>query len=312
MKLTTSSSSISCNSFRKNPYNLLRNSLISIFAIAALGGCLGMSGDQLDVDSSQREVITINSLGVSDIVDNKLSFAALTTSSVADSYALELDAVSAGHLADTESGRTLLQYVARCALPATHTLRVVSERQSWTFPGALGLTPEWSEGPLDEPGQELLSACLLSHVNFFESEVPFSARTARLAPAEGDETAAYFYGDGAFYGNLFGDSAEKYACKIRSNDVYDAELGEYVPASSPYEARRICAGEDTAADCDFVFTGYCDEVCKTISPDGAQWQYSDCQGADGRSYEQVVSVWLEGEFAESCSTAPDGFTCMPE
>ena len=218
---------------------------------------------------------------------------------------------NAGDLPHNESGRQLLQYIARCALVEGDSLRVVSGGDTWHFPGLLGVVPSWENAPLDHDGQEILSACLLAHVNAFGVSVPISARSSMLPEADAEESASYYYGDGAFYGNLSAASPRKYACEIRANRYFDETTQTYRRAASPNAHERICADASTAAECDFVHTGYCDQACSVVERDGDQWRFSNCLGADGRRYQHAFTVWLAGDGAESCDVAPAGFTCEP-
>ncbi|WP_428264387.1 hypothetical protein [Haliangium sp.] len=283
----------------------LRNLLISIFAISAFAGCLSSGEERWDIDSSQHEALNFNALNF-----NALNFNALSSGTLGEDTVL-LNEQSAGNLAETEMGRQLLRYIAGCALPEGDYLRVTAGDEIWDYPGRLAVAPSWVNQPLDDSQRQAMSACLMAHVNFYEVPVQISLRSDLLPSAEAEESARFFYGDGAFYGDLTGDSPRKYACKIRSNDFEDPTTGELTPANSPDAKLRICAGEDTAADCGFEFTGYCDEVCGSITADGDQWRFSACSGSDGKVYSEVFSVYLEGESAESCDTAPAGFTCDP-
>jgi hypothetical protein len=190
-------------------------------------------------------------------------------------------------------------------------LRVESRGAVWYFPGLLGMAPSWETSPLDRAGQQIMTSCLLAHVNAFGVSVPISVRSSEIAEAGKDESAVYFYGDGAFYGNLFTGSPTKYACEIRANRFYDQSTGSVATATSPYADRRICANRDGAAECGMVYTGFCDQVCSEVVRDGNQWRFGGCLAPDGRRYEYATTVWLEGERAESCDVAPLGFTCEP-
>lgn len=299
-----------------SPIPALRSSLISIFCIVALSGCVVTEGeDDWLLDSTRNHVLSFNNLSSSSVSTNRLGFNGLSTNVLSFNRlhpdVLELNQQAAGNLAATESGRELLAYVARCALMPGDHLHVEHGARSWTYPGVLGLAPEWERAPLTQDGRELITACLMAHVNAFRIQVPISVRSDALPPAEAEESSTYFHGDGVFYGDLFARTPAKYACKIRANDYLDETTKSWQPAQSPHAGERVCAGENTAEDCDFEFTGYCDEVCGDIRADGAQWHFSDCLGADGARYANTASVWLVGESAESCSTAPVGFTCDP-
>ena len=277
------------------PVRLLRNILISISCVLAFTGCFVADGQDWETDTVEANALSMNALSM-----NRLS-----------PDTLLLNAKSAGNMVETTAGRQALQYIARCALANGDYLHVEFGGQSWNFPGLLGLVPQWEHGALDTASQQVMTACLLAHVNAFGVSVPISARSSLLAEADVVESSVFYYGDGAFYGNLYRSSAEKFACKIRANRYIDASTGAVMTAASPSASARVCAGEKTAAECGVTFAGYCDQVCNTIEQDGDQWRFGDCLGANGHRYHDTVTVWLEGERAQSCDVAPVGLTCNP-
>jgi hypothetical protein len=296
------------------PVRLLRNILISILC-AGVTGCVVADGQDWETDTVEANALSVNALSVNALSVNALSVNALSVNALG-SARFGYDRVifnhkGAGQLAATPNGRELLQYVARCALAEGDFLRVQFAGQSWDFPGLLGVVPEWETAPLTEEGQERMTGCLLAHVNAFGVHVPISVRGSVMAEADAWESSVYYYGDGAFYGNLHAASPEKFSCRIRANRYFDESTHDVESASSPHASRRVCAGESTARDCGMVFSGYCDEVCNLVERDGDQWRFGDCLGANGRRYADAFTVWLQGERAESCETAPAGFTCNP-
>jgi hypothetical protein len=304
-----------CHRSALRPIRQLRNLLIGVFCILSFAGCLAADGQDWATDTVQANALTYNALTYNALTYNALTYNALTYNALTynrlDEHVLVLNADRAGDLPDTDSGRQLLQYIARCALAEGDFLRVESAGRVWHFPGLLGVAASWEHASLDMDEQEILTACLLAHVNAFGVSVPISVRSPLLAAAGEDESAVFYYGDGAFYGNLSAPSPQRYACQIRANEYFDEVTQTMESAASPFASQRICAGENTAARCGMVFTGYCDEVCDVVERDGNQWRFGDCLGADGRRYTHAFTVWLEGERAESCDQAPAGFTCDP-
>jgi hypothetical protein len=288
-----------CPSSALRPVRLLRNILISILCVVSV------EANALSINALSINALSINALSINALSINALSINRL------DADTLLLDADNAHDLIATAEGRHVLRYIVRCALEDGDYLRFELDGRIWDMPGLLGIAPEWERRPLSSAGQERMSACLLAHVNAFGIAVPISMRGPRLAEADVVESSVFYYGDGAFYGNLFDDSAEKFACKIRANRYFDESTQTIEAAASPTAHQRICAGERTAAECGMVFAGYCDEVCDEVERDGNQWRFGDCLGTNGQRYEHAFTVWLEGERAESCDVAPVGFTCNP-
>ena len=97
----------------------------------------------------------------------------------------------------TSMGRKTISYLVRCALAAGDTLVKQDQNgNNYTFPGAIGLCPEWKNG--DVHGNERcmtgVSACMMAHVNTAGIHVPLwldnnsQLRTAR-SPSAGASTA---------------------------------------------------------------------------------------------------------------------------
>lgn len=70
-------------------------------------------------------------------------------------------------LAQTESGREFVRYLADCALCAGVAAYADVAGQHHEFPGAMGLAPDWLHRPLTEAEQRWVSACLLARTNYF-------------------------------------------------------------------------------------------------------------------------------------------------
>lgn len=299
----------------QRPVRMIRNILISILCVFGFAGCVAGEGEDWAIDSVEANALSINALSINALSINALSINALSINALGgirvDPDTLLLDSASAAELVATSEGRQALQYTARCALAHGEYLRVQVGDRSWEFPGLLGVAPEWEHGALTTAGQERMTACLLAHVNAFAIAVPISVRGPGLAEADVLESSVFFYGDGAFYGNLYGESPELFSCEIRAQRYIDEATGRPRSATSPSADERICANRGTAAECGMTFTGYCDQVCNIVERDGSQWRFGNCLGANGQRYEQVFTVWLEGERAQSCEVAPVGFTCDP-
>lgn len=163
-------------------------------------------------------------------------------------------------LAATELGRHQLKYLVNCALPESVVLFSVQGHERFTFPGSLGLAPEWLKAPLTPVQERWVSACMLALTNYAGKQVdvslhakpgvsPFLAQTK-------DETQAYTLLEGGFFGNLFSPHPVAYVC-----------TGTYtkIEAQDPVFRDRLCtkaSGETTRGGkpltvCQFVLTGPC-------------------------------------------------------
>jgi hypothetical protein len=162
-------------------------------------------------------------------------------------------------LTQTAEGRSLLSYIAACALPAGETVTFdVEGGGTLAFPGRLGMTPDWSEGALeDEEDQHWFSACILAHVNALSRPVPMSVHAVILGEPTPEEEALYEVQEAAFYGDIVEDDPE--------DRTLNACFGYHVAALFGYEGDidqdsldylyyRVCATSDA---CGFNRTGAC-------------------------------------------------------
>ncbi len=222
---------------------------------------------------------------------NALSYNALSYNAL--SYnALSYNALSSGdllfdqnntNLASTPDGRQVLKYIARCALPLGIDLIAEVNGQTYTFPGRLGLTPDWADHPLSASGRRWMTACLLAHTNYFGITVPISLRgeTAALATSTG-ERDAYPVAEAAFFGDLFADPPYTASC-----------IAPHQTGDSPYLDLRVCAEPDgDTSKCGFGLAGYCSwwTVCASAGSDG---HYRDCRlDSSMPRVGEVITVYL--------------------
>jgi hypothetical protein len=134
--------------------------------------------------------------------------------------ALSPQALSALQLPDASGdlSRQLMKYVVSCALDSTQSFSFTwtdasSVSHPTTYPGLLGLAPSWIGAPLSASGEEWVSACLASRVNWYGIPVMLSSRGSHPALGLGlGEATAYPTEEGAFWGNVFTSSPAVFAC----------------------------------------------------------------------------------------------------
>jgi hypothetical protein len=104
----------------------------------------------------------------------------------------------------------LLQYIARCALPAGASLQwthpVTGVHYQWA--GGLGLAPGWATGlPATELEQQVITACLAALTNKYGLNLPVSVLGLNAAglriPLAPDELTQFPVAEACFFGNLF-------------------------------------------------------------------------------------------------------------
>ena len=110
----------------------------------------------------------------------------------------------------TAAGRKTVSYIVKCALAAGDTL----VKGSYTFAGKLGLAPEWKHGSCGTSCQQIVSACVMAHVNTTGRRIPdlHPRRRVRWCSAWDAETNKYPMQEGAFFGNIFTSPPQAYFC----------------------------------------------------------------------------------------------------
>jgi hypothetical protein len=109
-------------------------------------------------------------------------------------------------LMTTDAGRKTVSYLVKCALSNGDTLVKKDQNSvSYTFNGGLGLCPAWKYGSIHNQQsrtcQNLVSACLMAHINTAGVHVPLWLDSA--APQIGwGRSPSYPYQEGTFFGSI--------------------------------------------------------------------------------------------------------------
>ena len=269
--------------------------LTSLFLAALLlVGCSGAPGSQEDPEGeigiAASDLVSVNALNMNALNMNALNMNALNMN------ALNMSSLSPINLAAIQAptavgelARQLLKYTVSCALDETQLFSfswtdAASVVHSETYWGLLGLATKWSTKPLSASGQEWVSACLISRVNWYEAPVTISARggISGLSVTGPLELIGYPREEGAFWGNLYEATPYAYSCSNPSNDGHSRAL------------LRDCAtghldifGQLT--DCGMIHRiGSCASYCNALTRyDG---YYPQCQVPFGSNVEPVTAV----------------------
>src|SRR5207344_2876251 len=103
-------------------------------------------------------------------------------------------------LMTTAAGRTTVEYMVRCALPANTSITKQDQNGvSYTFKGSLGFAPEWATGECNTTCQENVSACLIAPGNSSGIHVPLVvvSQAPRIRWGMGGH---YPHQEGSFFG----------------------------------------------------------------------------------------------------------------
>jgi uncharacterized membrane protein YgcG len=192
---------------------------------------------------------------------------------------------------NSDAGRSTVAYLVRCALPANQSLtKQDSHGASYTFPGEIGVAPEWQSGNCNEDCQEQVTACLLAHIN--TSGVHIALWIDGDSPAiSWNQNSAYPDQEGSFFGNIFLSPPSAYYCNGKDFDV------GVVPG-------RIGAGLGNAPYTNpFASPGYCRDYCTPADIPHQGDGYKACNG-----YNHIVTVWRNAGSTGTSSSGSGGST----
>ncbi|XXX81772.1 hypothetical protein WMF30_23725 [Sorangium sp. So ce134] len=251
-----------------------------VLAVAALstGACAAPLDPEAPAeggdDNASQPVRSNNALTSNALTSNALTAEALTskalTSSALTAEALTSNALTAEALRDP-AARTLLRYIASCALPEGERLTLAIDGDELSFPGELGLAPGWGEdgGSCDAACRTWVSGCVLARVNYLGQKVRISLRGDRAElRADKVERAAYPAREATYYGDIFAERPLYHACL--------PEGASAIP--------RVCG--PSLETCAIEVAGSCESLCDAPNRDGS---FPNCRGKiRGRSGELAV------------------------
>ena len=87
----------------------------------------------------------------------------------------------------------------------------------YTFPGSLGLAPQWKNGACDTNCQEIISACMMAHVNTTGRHINLYLDSP-VALGLGRQNA-YPMQEGAFFGNIFASARRRPTTATASTSI---------------------------------------------------------------------------------------------
>jgi hypothetical protein len=264
---------------------------------AALAGCTAemdpaMEGEVAEAASAVEisNALNLNALNLNALNLNALNLNALNLNALdPNSFSALRDPGANGDLA-----REFVKYAVSCALNAGQTFDFTwtdaqEVEHPETFPGVLGLSPEWHTGPLDLTGQRMVSACLAALTNYNGAHVTISMRApeAPLKVVDPNELTNYPNIEGVFWGNLWADTPFLHSCynpatiQNSRNHLRDCAAGHLNPDNSVVECGII----------DIV--GSCADVCEPVNDETGA--YTSCvmhPGGDTNMTEHVITTAL--------------------
>ena len=250
--------------------------VLGCFCAVSAAGCGGQGETDSGLATRSSDALAANALTANALTANALTANALTANALT-ANALTANALTANGLRDP-LGRQLLKYVVSCALPEGAGVTVAVDGQSYTFPGSLGLAPDWGErrGRCDGSCQRWVSACVLSRVDAEGVERLISIRgDARALRPVPHELRDYPVREATYYGNIFVAGQPRYLC-LSPGATQDL---------------RVCG--ESLANCPMTVVGSCADVCEKEGRYGA---FEDCRtGRNSRraeEFDESVTVFL--------------------
>ena len=197
----------------------------------------------------------------------------------------------------TDAGRLTVSYLVRCALAAADSL--VKQDQngvSYTYSGEIGLAPQYKTGACDANCQEMISSCMLAHVNTTGTHIPLWM-VAPMTPIGWSQSPWYPTREGTFFGNIFQPDSSGL---VRAHYCTAATvMNNAVPG-------RLGANQTGAPYTDpYASPGYCDSSCKMTGANGKIDGASSCP-ADGYTWNNPITVWRGQVFQAETATIKGG------
>jgi hypothetical protein len=268
-----------------------------------------VSSNRIGINRIAINRIAINRIAINRIAINRIAINRIAINSLAVHDLLN----SPDCTPATEpncGGRDVLEYLIGCAFEPDVTLVATSDAGvTYEFHGMVGLAPSWEHRRLNSKEQRWMSACMLARVNNSGKSLFISLRGPHPSlEVTAEEANDFVLQEGAFFGNIFTDTQEFYAC--RGSDLYSGNFGEVVAlraCAQPTEAgdKTLC-GMNFAGDCDaFNVTKACERVngdfyerCHTTPSDDGWDDGHGCkkgwhdEGIATR-FEQVITVYVQ-------------------
>jgi hypothetical protein len=229
----------------------------------------GLSANGLSANGLSANGLSANGLSANGLSANGLSANGLTASGLLGNGSTALD---------DPLTRELLKYVVSCALNDQQSLKFTAGGATYTFPGDMGLAPQWGfpHGSCDGSCQRWVSACVLSRVDAagVHREISIRGLHPALRPSW-TELVQYTKREATYFGNLFIAGEPRFVCL------------------SPGQTQDERACGPSLADCPMTVVGSCDQACIFQGPYGDFELCSDAgRSHAGQNYLESITVFL--------------------
>ncbi|MBV8196466.1 MAG: hypothetical protein JOY80_13175, partial [Candidatus Dormibacteraeota bacterium] len=165
--------------------------------------------------------------------------------------------------------------------------------KSYTFAGSLGIAPQWENGTCDQNCQELVSACLMAHINSYGVHYPIWIDAAPANVGWGLPPSTFGM-EAAFFGNIMvtgnmnhGNLAAPLGYFCRGDSGFNAgapgRVGDFnIPGVPPYYdttgGGTTCGGSGR---------------CTAHTTNGVVDGYTDCADGSNNRFYNPVTLWRD-------------------
>jgi hypothetical protein len=285
---------------------------LSLGAIVALVGCddqmstdestgrapveseNGLSGNGLSANGLSLNGLSLNGLSLNGLSGNGLSGNGLSGNGLSGNglslNGLSGNGLSGNGLMTTDGGRQVVQYIAKCALPSGHSLVYHDQyNTNYTYPGLLGVAPEWETGTCGYDCQERVSACMLAHVNNsgFHIAIWLDSESA----IGWGKSPNYPYEEGTFFGNLFPSNNKWSGYYCLGPDFDQGSVPGRLGATIPNTAVYLNAWP--GGNCPLIASGSQPAPATCVRHSDGSGMDNCTNGINGvnNTWKHVVTVW---------------------
>jgi hypothetical protein len=234
---------------------------------------------------------------------------------------------SANGYMTNERGRSVVQYLAKCALPSGKTLiKQDHNGTNFSFRGGMNLAPEWETGGCKKDCLERISSCMMAHINSSGTHIPLWMDSP--ASSVGWGRSPWFpTREGTFFGQIMLTNADNtldaYYCNGPGADenVVPGRLGfnqENVPYSNAWPKSAgmdgLCNTNHSTGKCTPHSSGDGDESCLL---NGVTWSHPitvwrgmthQAENAEGGGFS-TGTTWVRGQYGFNTACSPGTSGC---
>jgi len=248
--------------------------------------------ESLELDSQTQELSSHNGVSANGVSANGVSANGLSANGLS-ANGLSATAFVSWFNQNPGQADILMTYVVRCAVPTGQNRSFTNPRngRTYTWQGGLGLAPDWANGQsINSNEQQVVTACLLAHVNRFGRHVNISVlglnAWGHAIPFTPGELVLFDVREACFFGSLFTPNSLFFGVD-RSVSNENRYLTRACGAMESGSGSPQCAP--------LRFVGRCSQFCTSQGSSGPF--YTSCT-YNGVSYRPLTTRMQESDYNE--------------